>query len=52
MNFKKYRIPNRIERVKSSLELLFINSLLYGTFNKLLGPGSGEISGVLTPNKC
>ena len=42
LNFKKYGIPDRIERVKSSLELLFINSLLYGTYNKLLGPGSGE----------
>ena len=52
LKFKKYRIPDRTERLKSSLELHFTNSLLYGAFNKLLGPGSGEISGVLTPNQC
>ena len=52
MNFKKYaeyRIPDRRERLKSSLGLNFTNSPLYGAFEKLLGPGSGEISGVLTP---
>ena len=37
------------KRLKSSLELNFTNSPLYGAFEKLLGPGSGEISGVLTP---
>ena len=52
LNFKKYRLPDRTERLKSSLELHFTNSLLYGAFNKLIGPESGEISGVLTPNQC
>ena len=52
LNFKKYRIPDWTEQFKSSLELHFTNSLLYGAFNKLLGPGSGEISGDLTPNQC
>ena len=52
LNFKKYRMPDRTERLKSSLELPFANSPLYGAFNKLLGPGSGKISGVLTPNQC
>ena len=37
------------KRLKSSLTLNFTNSPLYGAFQKLLGPGSGEISGVLTP---
>ena len=52
LKFQKYIIPDRTERLKSSLELHFKNYLLYGAFNKLLGPGSGEISGVLTPNQC
>ena len=52
MNFKKYRKPGRTERLKSSLDLHFTNSLLYGAFNKLLGPWSGEITGDLTPIQC
>ena len=52
LNFKKYRIPDRTERLKSSLELHLTNSLLYGAFDKLLGPGSGKIGAVLTPNQC
>ena len=46
MNFKKYSKPGQTERLKSSLELHFANSLLFGALNKLLGPRSGEISGV------
>ena len=45
-------MPDRTERLKSSLGLPFANSPLYGAFNKLLGQGSGKISGVLTPNQC
>ena len=44
MNFKKYRTPGQTERLKSSLELHFANSLLFGALNKLLGPRSGKLA--------
>ena len=50
LNFHKYRIPDRRQWLKSSLRLHYTSAPLHGALNKLLGPGSGEISGVLTPN--
>ena len=38
------------EMLKSSLEQHCTYAALYGAFNELLDPGSGEISGVLTRN--
>ena len=50
LNFHKYRIPDRRQWLKSSIRLHYTSAPLHGALNKLLGPGSGEISGVLTPN--
>ena len=44
LNFKKYRIPDRTERLKSSLELHFTNSPLYGAFNNYVARGAGKLA--------
>ena len=44
VNFKKYRIPDRTERLKSSLELHFTNSLLYGSLPNCLARGAGKLA--------
>ena len=49
MNFKKlthaeYKIPERRERFKSSLELNFTNFPLYGAFKNYLARGAGKLA--------